>query len=49
MINALDSIARNLGCNKALLNCDPKKEGFYERCGYARSGLEMQHNFKKEE
>lgn len=46
MMNALDSVAKNLGCNKSLLNCDPKKEGFYVRCGYASSGMEMQHGFK---
>ncbi|EFY86992.1 GNAT family acetyltransferase, putative [Metarhizium acridum CQMa 102] len=48
MINALDSVARNVGCTKSLLNCDPAKSGFYLKCGYASAGMEMQHHFKSD-
>ncbi|KAG5947205.1 hypothetical protein E4U53_006455 [Claviceps sorghi] len=47
MMHALDSVAANLGCTKSLLNCDPAKSGFYTKCGYAASGLEMQHSFQQ--
>ncbi|TWU72640.1 hypothetical protein ED733_000909 [Metarhizium rileyi] len=46
LINALDSVAKNVGCTKSLLNCDPAKNGFYVKCGYTASGMEMQHQFK---
>ncbi|KFG79569.1 putative glucosamine 6-phosphate N-acetyltransferase [Metarhizium anisopliae] len=49
MINALDSVARNVGCTKSLLNCDAAKSGFYRKCGYASAGMEMQHPFKSDE
>ncbi|GAO15858.1 hypothetical protein UVI_02051600 [Ustilaginoidea virens] len=45
MIRALDSVARNVGCRKCLLNCDLAKSGFYVKCGYSSSGVEMQHSF----
>ena len=45
MLNALDSVAKNLGCSKSILNCDPEKRDFYVKCGYAGSGVEMQHQF----
>ncbi|KAG5981793.1 hypothetical protein E4U55_002571 [Claviceps digitariae] len=47
MIHALDSVSRNVGCTKSLLNCDPAKSGFYVKCGYSGSGLEMQHSFQQ--
>ncbi|KHN97478.1 Acyl-CoA N-acyltransferase [Metarhizium album ARSEF 1941] len=48
MINALDSVARNVGCNKSLLNCSVEKSGFYVKCGYKSSGMEMQHQFNND-
>lgn len=45
MLRALDSVAANVGCRKSILNCGPDKEAFYVKCGYGRSGLEMQHHF----
>ena len=45
MINALDSIARNVGCRKNILNCSPQKESFYKKCGYTQSSMEMKHQF----
>ncbi|KAG6175926.1 hypothetical protein E4U27_005681 [Claviceps purpurea] len=47
MINALDSVATNVGCTKSLLNCAPDKSIFYGKCGYNVAGLEMQHPFKE--
>lgn len=41
MINALDSVAKNLGVRKNILNCSPEKETFYVKCGYESSGTEM--------
>lgn len=48
MINALDSVAKNVGCTKSILNCDPAKNGFYIKCGYIPSGMEMHHPFKEQ-
>lgn len=45
MLEALDSVARNVGCTKSILNCSPEKEAFYLKCGYHRSGTEMHHDF----
>ena len=45
IIEALDSVARNAGCTKSILNCSPEKEAFYAKCGYTRSGTEMYHEF----
>ena len=45
MIQALDSIATKRGCYKCILSCSEKNEGFYERCGYDKSGREMTHRF----
>ncbi|UNI15415.1 Glucosamine-phosphate N-acetyltransferase [Purpureocillium takamizusanense] len=45
MIEALDSVARNVGCTKSILNCSADKEAFYARCGYKKSGTEMFHEF----
>ncbi|PHH92498.1 hypothetical protein CDD83_7135 [Cordyceps sp. RAO-2017] len=44
MVRALDSLARKVGCSKNILNCGPKNEAFYIRCGYTRSGIEMRHD-----
>ncbi|KAI0376023.1 acyl-CoA N-acyltransferase [Hypomontagnella monticulosa] len=48
MIKALDSIAVNLGCYKNILNCGPRNEPFYVKCGYRSSGMEMSHYFESE-
>ncbi|KAI1465329.1 acyl-CoA N-acyltransferase [Daldinia caldariorum] len=48
MIQALDSVAINLGCYKNILNCGAKNEPFYAKCGYRNSGLEMSHYFEEE-
>ncbi|KAI6086751.1 acyl-CoA N-acyltransferase [Hypoxylon rubiginosum] len=49
MIQALDSLAVNLGCYKNILNCGPRNEPFYVKCGYQNSGIEMSHYFETEE
>ncbi|KAI1375494.1 acyl-CoA N-acyltransferase [Hypoxylon crocopeplum] len=48
MIQALDSVAVNLGCYKNILNCGLKNEPFYVKCGYHNSGIEMSHYFEAE-
>ncbi|KAJ0103921.1 hypothetical protein J7T55_004246 [Diaporthe amygdali] len=45
MIQALDSIGKNVGCYKNILNCGPQNEPFYVKCGYYNSGTEMSHYF----
>ncbi|CAN8100735.1 unnamed protein product [Discula destructiva] len=46
MIRALDGLGRNVGCYKNILNCGPKNEPFYVKCGYHNSGTEMSHYFE---
>ncbi|OTB00692.1 hypothetical protein M426DRAFT_324053 [Hypoxylon sp. CI-4A] len=48
MIQALDSIAINLGCYKNILNCGPRNEPFYVKCGYHNSGIEMSRYFEED-
>ncbi|KAI1383978.1 acyl-CoA N-acyltransferase [Hypoxylon trugodes] len=48
MIQALDSVAVNLGCYKNILNCGAKNEPFYKKCGFGHTGLEMSHYFEEE-
>ncbi|KAK5993085.1 Glucosamine 6-phosphate N-acetyltransferase [Cladobotryum mycophilum] len=47
MVNALNSVAANAGCYKTILNCGPKNEPFYEKCGYTNSGMEMVRNLRE--
>ncbi|KAI4870146.1 acyl-CoA N-acyltransferase [Hypoxylon rubiginosum] len=49
MIQALDSLAINLGCYKNILNCGPRNEAFYAKCGYRNSGIEMSNYFDSDE
>ncbi|TVY36763.1 Glucosamine 6-phosphate N-acetyltransferase [Lachnellula occidentalis] len=48
MLNALDLIAKEVGCYKTILDCSAKNEGFYIKCGYDKEGTEMQHYFDDE-
>ncbi|TVY54734.1 Glucosamine 6-phosphate N-acetyltransferase [Lachnellula cervina] len=48
MLKALDSIAKDVGCYKTILDCSAKNEGFYVKCGYEKAGTEMQHYFDDE-
>ena len=45
-MNALNSVAGKLGCNKIILNCSEEKQAFYRKCGYDGSGFEMVYWFK---
>jgi glucosamine-phosphate N-acetyltransferase len=46
LIAALDTVAKEVGCYKCILDCDPRNTGFYEKCGYEKSGQEMSHYFE---
>lgn len=48
LLNALDSVAINIGCYKTILNCSEDKEGFYVKCGYTKQSLEMAKYFEEE-
>jgi len=48
MIQAIDSIAKNLGCYKTILDCNAQNEPFYVKCGYHNSGAEMSHYYEEE-
>ncbi|AEO64968.1 59a77614-943d-4269-aec8-325ef5624384 [Thermothielavioides terrestris] len=43
IIQALDYIAKRVGCYKTILDCSEHNEGFYVKCGFRRAGLEMAH------
>ncbi|KAH3660847.1 uncharacterized protein OGAPODRAFT_91830 [Ogataea polymorpha] len=45
LIRQLIELAKEEGCYKAILDCDPKNEGFYVKCGMSRAGLEMEYRF----
>lgn len=46
LIQALDSIAMNVGCYKSILDCAERNEGFYSKSGYERAGVEMAHYYE---
>lgn len=46
IIQALDYIAKQIGCYKTILDCSEHNEGFYVKCGFRRAGLEMAHYFE---
>ncbi|RYO93694.1 hypothetical protein DL766_004768 [Monosporascus sp. MC13-8B] len=48
MMRALDSVAAGTGCYKTILNCGPRNEPFYARCGYRNSGIEMSRYLEEE-
>ncbi|KAI1484355.1 acyl-CoA N-acyltransferase [Biscogniauxia mediterranea] len=45
IIAALDAVAANVGCSKSILNCGPRNEPFYVKCGYQNTGIEMSRHF----
>ncbi|KAI1111020.1 glucosamine 6-phosphate N-acetyltransferase [Nemania sp. NC0429] len=47
MMQALESVAVAVGCYKSILNCGPRNEPFYERCGFHNSGIEMSRYFEE--
>ncbi|KAI0015710.1 glucosamine 6-phosphate N-acetyltransferase [Xylariomycetidae sp. FL0641] len=48
VMQALDSVALDVGCYKSILNCGPRNEPFYVKCGYHNSGTEMSRYFEEE-
>ncbi len=48
LIQALDFVARQVGCYKSILDCSEANEGFYVKCGFKRAGLEMAHYYEME-
>ncbi|KAA8651007.1 hypothetical protein EYZ11_004302 [Aspergillus tanneri] len=46
LIQAIDSIAVNLGCYKTILDTAERNAGFYAKCGYERAGVEMSHYYE---
>jgi glucosamine-phosphate N-acetyltransferase len=47
MINALNSVAKNVGCRKTTLNCSEHNIAFYRKCGFEVSSTEMTREFKE--
>ncbi|KAI1192830.1 glucosamine 6-phosphate N-acetyltransferase [Nemania serpens] len=47
IMQALESVAVAVGCYKSILNCGPRNEPFYEKCGYHNSGIEMSKYFEE--
>lgn len=45
IIQALDYISEKVGCYKSILDCSEKNEGFYDKCGFKRAGLQMAHYY----
>jgi glucosamine-phosphate N-acetyltransferase len=48
IIQLIDSVAKKVGCYKSILDCSPKNEPFYVKCGYFNSGTEMSHYYEPE-
>ena len=46
IIQALDHVAKEVGCYKSILDCSEANEGFYVKCGFKRAGLEMAHYYE---
>ncbi|KAJ1502975.1 Glucosamine-phosphate N-acetyltransferase-like protein [Coelomomyces lativittatus] len=41
IITALQSIAKNVGCYKVILDCAERNVPFYEKCGFQKKEVEM--------
>ncbi|GAA6063921.1 hypothetical protein JCM10212_003539 [Sporobolomyces blumeae] len=41
LLQALTKLSEGQGCYKTILDCDPKNEAFYVKCGYENKGCEM--------
>lgn len=46
MMQALNSVALNVGCLKTILDCDEDHEEFYSKCGYQSGGIGMDCEFE---
>lgn len=47
MICRLTDVAEKAGCYKVILDCAHRNVGFYKKCGYNDSGVEMSKRFKE--
>lgn len=45
IIGYLVKVSQVNGCYKAILDCDPKNEKFYEKCEFVKKGSQMSHYF----
>lgn len=41
MLNALSSVAENVGCYKSILGCSEENAPFYVKCGFEKKGRIM--------
>ena len=41
LIQALTNVAKSHGCYKIILDCEPEKVQFYEKCGFTEKGRQM--------
>ncbi len=41
IIDQLTKTAKDVGCYKVILDCDPKNAPFYQKCGFTEKGVEM--------
>ncbi|KAG5995275.1 hypothetical protein E4U43_003063 [Claviceps pusilla] len=48
LIQALDHVAKEVGCYKCILDCSEANEGFYVKCGFRRAGLQMAHYYRED-
>ncbi|KAG6000103.1 hypothetical protein E4U21_005816 [Claviceps maximensis] len=48
LIQALDHVAKEVGCYKCILDCSDVNEGFYVKCGFRRAGLQMAHYYRED-
>ncbi|KAL7897211.1 acyl-CoA N-acyltransferase [Trichoderma sp. SZMC 28014] len=47
MLNALNSVAKNVGCRKTILHCSEHNIKFYEKCGFEVASTEMKKEFEE--
>ncbi|KAJ9628681.1 Glucosamine-phosphate N-acetyltransferase-like protein [Taxawa tesnikishii (nom. ined.)] len=45
VFEALDRIAKDMGCYKTTVTCQEANEGFHQQKGYRKSGIEMTHHY----
>ncbi|CCE34622.1 hypothetical protein E4U22_001353 [Claviceps purpurea] len=48
LIQALDHVAKAIGCYKCILDCSEANEGFYVKCGFRKAGLQMAHYYRED-
>ncbi|GAA5858731.1 hypothetical protein JCM8547_004960 [Rhodosporidiobolus lusitaniae] len=47
LLEVLTALSESVGAYKTILDCDPKNEAFYVKCGYENKGCEMAKYAKK--